>query len=353
MTNPEHARPATGSNKSPARSALSEVAVGVDQLGAPGQQGRWKRIGLAVAVVAGLLVLIWLTNGLPSLGRASVIGLTENAPLVLAAIGFALLYRLTGLINVAYAETITLGAYFAVTLNNVLGWDFFATLVPAGLLAGVFSVVTYLVIYRPAKLRGVGQLEMIIISFGLSVALRYGLQLVFTTGVRNFTVGPTVSIDVVGNGVSLARLVAVGSVIALAIGLYFFIQRSRFGLMVRALAGDESLAQVSGIRPFAVTVMIWFIAGLAGGLAGAFLGVGASIQPDLGWREFLLILLIVLIGGIWGLNGVLWVGLATGVALTFMTLTFGQPFRAEVALILAFLVILKLRGRRLTENTKV
>ena len=44
--------------------------------------------------------------------QSLVIGLTEYAPLVLAAIGFALLYRLTGLINVAYSETITLGAYF-------------------------------------------------------------------------------------------------------------------------------------------------------------------------------------------------------------------------------------------------
>ena len=42
--------------------------------------------------------------------EALVIGLTEHAPLILAAMGFALLYRLTGLINVAYAETVTLGA---------------------------------------------------------------------------------------------------------------------------------------------------------------------------------------------------------------------------------------------------
>jgi branched-subunit amino acid ABC-type transport system permease component len=123
--------------------------------------------------------------------------------------------------------------------------------------------------------------------------------------------------------------------------------------MVRALAGDESLAQASGIRPFAVTVMIWFIAGLAGGLAGAFYGVGASVTPLVGWRVFLFILLVVLVGGIWGLNGVLVVGVVTGVALAFMTLTFGEVLHAQVALIVAFLIILKLRGRRLTESTKV
>lgn len=311
------------------------------------------RIGTIAAVVGGLLLLVWMTGGLPSVGPAIVIGLTEQAPLVLAAIGFALLYRLTGLINVAYAETVTLGAYFAVFLNNTFGWGFFAVLLPAGILAGIVSVLTYLVVYRPARLRGVGVLEMIIISFGLSVALRYGLQLIFGTPARFFEIGSPDSIEILGVGVASFRLVALATVIALSLGLYFFIQRTRYGLMVRALAGDSVLAQVSGIRPFAVTVMIWFITGLAGGLAGAFYGVGSSVSPYLGWRVFLLIVLVVLVGGIWGLNGVMWVGIATGIALAYMTLTFSQVLHAQLALIIGFLIVLKLRGRRLSESTKV
>ena len=55
---------------------------------------------------------------------ALVIGLTEHAPLVLAAMGFALLYRLTGLINVAYSETVTLGAYFGMWVNTTFDLNF-------------------------------------------------------------------------------------------------------------------------------------------------------------------------------------------------------------------------------------
>ena len=122
--------------------------------------------------------------------QALVIGLTENAPLVLAAIGFALLYKLTGLINVAYAETITLGAYFGMWFNTTFGLNFYAVLIPTGLLAGLLSVATYLVIFRPAKRRNVGGLEMIIISFGLSILLRHGLQFVFGYPERFFDVPP-------------------------------------------------------------------------------------------------------------------------------------------------------------------
>lgn len=308
---------------------------------------------LPAVVVVLVLAAIWVTGNLSQIGPATVIGLTEHAPLILAALGFALLYRLTGLINVAYAETVTLGAYFGMYLNTTFELGFFVVLLPAGVLAGLLSVATYLLIFRPAKLRGVGSLQLIIISFGLSIALRYGLQFVFGTQARFFDVPPPDSIDILGVGVASFRLVALASVVLLAIVLYVFIQRSRYGLMVRALAGDEALAQVSGIRPFAVTVLIWFLAGLAGGMAGAFYGVGSSVTPLLGSRVFVFILLVVLVGGIWGLSGVMIVGAATGIALAFMTLTFGQVLYAQLALIVGFLAVLKVRGRRLTESTKV
>ncbi len=285
--------------------------------------------------------------------QAVLIGLTEYAPLVLAAIGFALLYRLTGLINVAYSETITLGAYFGMWVNTTFNLDFYATLPFAGLLAGILSVATYLVIFRPAKQRGVGTLEMIIISFGLSIFLRYGLQFVFGYPVRYFDVPPPETVWVLGVGVGSFRVLALASVGALALLLYWFIQRSSLGLQIRALASDEDLAQVSGIRPLAVTVLIWFIAGVAGGLAGAFIGVGSAVAPLLGWRQFLFILLVVLVGGSWGLGGVIVAGVAAGIGVAALTLQFSSLLYAQLVLIAAFVIVLKWRGRRLAETGKV
>ena len=84
--------------------------------------GKWG-VGFAVLVV---LVAFW------GLARKSlVIGVVSDAPLVLAAIGFALLYRLTGLINVAYSETITMGAYLGMWVNTTFGLNFYVTLIPA------------------------------------------------------------------------------------------------------------------------------------------------------------------------------------------------------------------------------
>ncbi|MGB5532398.1 MAG: branched-chain amino acid ABC transporter permease, partial [Acidimicrobiia bacterium] len=282
-----------------------------------------------------------------------VIGLTEQAPLILAAMGFALLYRLTGLINVAYSETITLGAYMGMWLNTTFELNFYTILIPTGILAGLISVGTYFAVFRPAKLRNVGSLEMIIISFGLSVFLRHGLQFIFGYPVRFFDVPPPDTIFVLGVGVSSFRLLAVASVFILALGLFWFIQKTSYGLQIRALANDENLAQVSGIRPLAVTVLIWFLAGVAGGLAGAFYGVGSSVAPLLGWRQFLFILLVVLVGGARNIGGVIIAGAVTAISLTFMTLQFGQVLYAELVLIVVFVIILKVRGTRAAEAGKV
>jgi branched-chain amino acid transport system permease protein len=284
---------------------------------------------------------------------ALVIGLTEHAPLVLAAMGFALLYRLTGLINVAYSETVTLGAYFGVWVNTTFGLNFYLSLIPAGLLAGLMSVATYLAIFRPAKQRNVGELELIIISFGLSIFLRYGLQFVFGYVVRFYQVPPPDTIFVLGVGVASFRLLAVASVALLALLLYWFIQHTQFGLQIRALASDEDLAQASGIRPLAVTILIWFIAGLAGGLAGAFYGVGSSVRPWLGWEEFLFILLVALVAGSRNIRGVIIAGIGAGVALAAMTLQFGHVLYSKLGLIIIFMIILKLRGNRFAEVGKV
>lgn len=287
------------------------------------------------------------------IGNALVIGLTEHAPLVLAAMGFFLLYRLTGLINVAYSETVTLGAYFGMWMNTAFDLGFYTVLLPAGILAGLVSVGTYLLIFRPARRRNVGALELIIISLGLSVFLRHALQFVFGYPVRFYDVPPPDTINVLGVGVSSFRLLALGMVLLAALGLYFFIQKTKLGLQIRALASDEGLAQVSGIRPLLVTILVWFVAGVAGGMAGAFYGVGSSVAPLLGWRQFLLILLVVLVGGARSIRGVIVTGVVTGVALAAMSLQFGQVLYAQLALIVAFVVVLKIRGNPLADTVKV
>jgi len=306
-----------------------------------------------LVVVLGAAVVLLAAQWSEFVAESVVIGATENAPLVLASLGFALLYRLTGLLNVAFAETVTLGGYFGIWLTSSFGWGFATAVLPAGIMAGALSVLSYLLIFRVAKRRNVEGLELIVISFGLALFLRHALQFVFGYNTRFFETPPPNTINVFGVGVPSFRLLAVASVAVLSLLIYQFIRRTNYGLQIRALASNEGLAQASGVRPLTVTLLIWFVAGLAGGLAGAFYGVGSAVTPLLGSRQLLLILLVVLVGGIWDLLGVVYVGVATGIALTALTLQFGSDLYAQLVLIIVFLAVLKLRGGRLSAGSKV
>ncbi|NQV06228.1 branched-chain amino acid ABC transporter permease [bacterium] len=284
------------------------------------------------------------------IAQSIVIGLTEHGPLVLAAMGFALLYRLTGLINVAFAETVTLGAYIGMWINTTFGLTFWLAIWPAAIAAGLISVATYFAVFRPAKRRDVGMLEMIIMSFGLSIVLRYSLQFVFGYGFVYYDVPAQQGWRVFDVGVSRIKSVSLVIVVVLALVLFWFIQKTEMGQKIRALASDEKLAQVSGINPLAVTVMVWFIAGVAGGLAGAFYGVGQGFKYTLGWDQFLFIMLVMLVGGAKNIRGVIIAGLGTGIVISALSLWLKDTQVATVILIALFMAYLKVRQRSLVEG---
>lgn len=273
------------------------------------------------------------------------IGLLQASPLVLAAIGFTLIYYLNGFINFAYGESITYGAYFALLFNVTFGLGFYLSIVPAALLAGLLSVGTYLLLFQPAIKRGVQPSELIILSVGLSFMLRYGL--VIAVGAENvFLNEPAIDYySILGVGATNLQLLALVLVVILVFNLYWIIYRTGFGETVRALANNSDLAKVSGIDPHQVSVKVWFIAGCAGGLAGIFTGVFALVNPLMGWNLILITVMVTIIGGVGSVRGALIASIVAGILTAFVTLV-SKPLYAEVILLSCFIVVLWTRRRR-------
>ncbi len=274
-----------------------------------------------------------------------ILGIIEAAPLVLAALGFTLIFYLSGFINVAYAETVTLGAYFAIVFNSMLGLNFYLAIIPSALLSGVISVATYLVVFRPAFKRGVGSTEMIILSVGLSFFIRYSLRLIFGSHLYALDIVSPTSFRIFGIGITNIQLTALILVAVITVGLYLFIYRTNYGEMMRGLANNEDLAMVSGINPVRVSVLIWFIAGVAGGLAGLFYGVFSFVSTLLGWRLILIIIMITIVGGIGNVRGALIASIGAGIITAAVTLI-TKPLYGEVILLLLFIGILRLKKVR-------
>lgn len=279
------------------------------------------------------------------LSSTIVLGLLEAAPLVLAAVGFTLIFCLNGFTNVAYAENITLGAYFAVIFNSILGWNFYVSIIPAALLSGVISVLTYLIVFKPAFKRGVGKTELIILSVGLSYFIRYGSRIIFGNNIYNFNFASTSYLSAFGIGITSVQLTCIALVGIISAGIYLFIYRTDYGERMRALADNEELAMISGINPTLVSMLIWFIAGTAGGLAGLFYGAFSFVGYALGYNLILIIIMVTIVGGIGSVRGAIIASACVGIITSAVTLI-SKPLYGEIALLLIFIGILKLRKVR-------
>lgn len=255
--------------------------------------------------------------------------------------GFTLIFYLNRFINISYAETITVGAYIAVALGG-LGLGFYISLLPAALLAGCFSVLTYVLLYRPAIVRGVQPTEMIILSVGVSFMIRYGLALL--TGAKVFYLAePDVQyFSFLGLGATSLQIAALVIVAFIAAGLIWMIYRSSLGEQMRGLANNQTLAVASGINPHKTSIAIWFVAGVAGGLAGTFLGVFSNVTPQIGWNLILIIVMVTIVGGVGSVKGAILASILAGTVTAFITLV-AQPLYAEVVLLVAFIIVLGIR----------
>jgi len=275
------------------------------------------------------------------------IGILEASPLILAAMGFTLIYYLNGFINFAYGETITYGAYLGAMFNVTFGFGFYASILPAAILAGGLSVATYLFLFRPAQRLGVGNTELIILSIGLSFLLRYGL--VLFSGAENVFVDepPIAYFNFLGIGATNLQLIALILVLVAAFNLYWVVHRTSFGEIVRSLASNKELAKVSGINPHKVSVKVWFLAGAVGGLSGVFTGVFALANPLIGWQIILITVMVSIVAGIGSVKGAVLVSIAAGMLTAAITLV-SKPLYSEVILLSMFIGVLWYRRRRIS-----
>jgi branched-subunit amino acid ABC-type transport system permease component len=271
-----------------------------------------------------------------------LIGLIEAAPLILAAIGFTLIYYLNGFINVAYAEIVTSGAYFAILFNSILGLNFYVAIVPAALLAGALNALTYVAVFRPALRRGVGKIEMIILSVGLSFLLRHAVRLFFGVDLYLFDIQDPTYLSLFGTGVTSVQIWAMVLAVAIAVGAYLLTYRTTYGQQIRGLASNADLAAASGIDPTRTSVLVWFVSGVAGGLAGVFIGVFSFVDYTLGWNMILIIIMVTIIGGIGSVRGALIAGAVTGIVTAVLT-SVSDPLYAQIFLLLLFIAVLRFR----------
>ena len=209
-------------------------------------------------------------------GALFVAGLKLGATIALAALGLSLIYAVTGLVNFAHAELVTLGAVLAYAFH-VSGfgpmWPLVVAAIPAVILVAAFGGLQDRYLWRPLRRRGTPLLSLMVVSIGLAFALRSLIQLFFggqPVAYVDFAGQP--SVIILGIPMVPKHLATIAVTLVVLFLVTQFLQRSRSGTAMRAVADNRDLAESSGIDVDRVINVTWILAAGLAALGGIFYG---------------------------------------------------------------------------------
>lgn len=273
-----------------------------------------------------------------------VAGLKLGAVIALSAVGLSLIYAVTGLVNFAHGEMVTLGAvlaYYFHTSPAGPGWPLVVAAIPAIALGAAFGWAQDRGMWRPLRKRGMGLISLMVVSIGLSFAMRHIILVMFGGQRRlysDFTgQGP---INLAGVPVVPKHLVTIAVAIVVLGGIGLFLQRTKMGTALRAVSDDVDLSESSGIDVDRVITVTWILAGGLAATGGIFFGSNEAVQWDMGFRLLLLIFAAVVLGGLGTAYGAMLGGFIVGVAVEMSTLFVPSELKGAIGLLLLIAMLL-------------
>jgi branched-chain amino acid transport system permease protein len=271
-------------------------------------------------------------------------GLRFGLILSLAALGLSLIYGTTKLVNFAHGELVTFGALIAWWINVDGGLALIPAAALAVLICGAGGYAQDRLFWGQLRRRGTGLLQMMIVSIGLALFVRYLFLYLFGGGNEAYTAyqGQR-AVQPFGLPVALAPRdywsmgVAAVAILATLVAL----NRTKLGKATRAVADNPSLAASSGIDVDRVIRTVWIVGAALAGLAGILLGIAQQVQFQMGQQILLLMFAAVTLGGLGTASGALVGALVIGVFIQLSTLWISPELKnlGALAILIAILLV--------------
>lgn len=278
-------------------------------------------------------------------------GLNFGLLLALASMGAALIYGTTRLSNFAHAEMVTWGGLVALVTTTFWHLPLWLGIAAAVIGGGLFGWALDAGLWRPLRRRGLGVVQLMIVSIGLSLALRYAFQYLIGGGTRQLPGASPTPIQFGPISLSYIDLIAMGVSIIVILGVAFFLTRTRIGKATRAISDNPQLAAASGIDVDKVVRYVWILSGTLAAISGilwAYFRPG--VKWDMGMQMLLLIFAAITLGGLGTAFGALVGSLIVGIAVEVSTLWIPSDLKYASALVVLIVILLVrpqgLLGRR-------
>lgn len=279
--------------------------------------------------------------------QATFYGLTSGSIYAVAAVGLTLVYGVLRLSNFAHGDFLTFGAYAAYVVTVTYQLHFVLGLVVATIMTAILGVATEFAIWRPLRKKNAGLLQLLLMSIGLALFIRYALQFAFSGGLRRLDIDVITTYDLGPIRVSSVQLITIGSAAVILVLLGMLLARTLVGKSMRALSDNFDLAESSGIDTNRLIVATWVLAGGLAGLGGVLAAMSLNVRPTMGWEMLLTLFAAVIVGGIGNAYGALLGGYLLGFAQEYALLFPGFDSRYKPAvgfLVLIIMLILRPQG---------
>ncbi len=263
-------------------------------------------------------------------------GLNFGLLLGLAAIGLSLVFGTTGLSNFAHGEMVTTGAV-AVLVLSAAGIPIYVAL-PLGVAAGgLLGWSMDAGLFRPMRRRGLGIIQVMIVTIGLSLLIRYIIQYNIGGSTQFLPQLSTARVQLGPAAIGVNDLVSMALSLVVLIIFAWWLMRTKTGKATRAISDNAALAAVSGIDVERVIRIVWVVAGMLAALAGI---LWAYFRPGLKWDMGTQILLFIFAAGILGGLGTAFGALIGAIIVGLLVETSAMILPADLKYVGALLVMI-------------
>jgi branched-chain amino acid transport system permease protein len=249
-----------------------------------------------------------------------IIGLSLGMLLFLLASGLTLIFGMLGIINFAHGALYMLGAYLAFDIGRRTG-SFTAGVALATLLTGAAGALMERLALRPIYQRP--HFYQLILTFGFILVLSELVKLVWGPGYQEagMPVALSGTLEIAGSIIPVYRLFVIGLGAVVSVGLFLLLERSTFGMLVRAASSDSEMVRLLGLPASAVRTAVFALGAALAGLAGAIAAPLFPVELGMATNTIIDCFIVVILGGLGNIRGAvtasLLIGLVRALGYTF------------------------------------
>ncbi len=276
-------------------------------------------------------------------------GLAVGGIYALIALGYTMVYGVMRLINFAHGDLFTIGSYLGMTI--LATWAVAEYLGPfAGILllitmvmflVGIIGVILERVAYRPV--RQADRLSAVVSALGASIFFSNLVMLIWGPRFRVYPddILPRITLNILGLDVPLLRILVLLTSLSLMGILYFFVQKTKTGTAIRAVAIDHGASRLMGINVNRIISLVFLIGPALGGAAGVMIGLYyGQVNFTMGWSYGLKAFIAAVLGGIGNIPGAMLGGLLLGVIEALGAAFISTAWKDGIAFIVLILILI-------------